>query len=769
MSRSGQTATGPLAAAVVALVVLAAAWAGLYRGIGGGRLILLCAVGALPAIAALAPRARGLAVALAAALAVPAALALATRGSPWALITLDADAWSVVGAIVPDGLAAGSDAGLPVSAAAEPALVALLDIALVLMAAAAAWQIVVRRRPVLGLIVVGVGLAYRWTVEPPASGVAAGALSLAALTVVLALSGWEASAPIRPLRHVAGAIVLGGVTVAMAAGVGAGPAQAGHPLWNWKQWEIGGPGGSGSAGGGGLDLRQRYGKLQWPSTPRVVATVESERALSLRAISLQEFDGIAFALSETGGSAALPIVGGTLTLAPDPVGPLVSQRVTLVGVSSPVLLAAGRPERVTGLLASTADLVGDGIRLDTSLDPGETYSLRTRVPRPGPADLVNAGPYEPASVPPGSTQLRAVFYGTPVDTPLWGSGAPAPADAALGVYSQVRELARRVVGDAATPYAAVNRIEAYLRSRYVYDEAPPYPTALPPDWPTDWPGQDPPLVDFLFGSRRGFCQHFAGSMAVMLRSLGIPARVAVGYTGGSYDSAIDRWRVLDRDAHSWVEVWFPGYGWLPFDPTPGRSAANPASVSSPDYAPTRREINLGGIADAAVDPPSPATTTPPRRPAVVTPAGTAPAGDGGGGPDRRWALLLLALPAAFAPGRRALRRIRGRRGGDERSRVVAATRELETALVPLGWTPSPASSLSERAESIRVRTGVDPSDLYRRASVARFAPAPPPPGAAAAAWRDAGRMRREIRRGAPRSRRVLAALGIPAPVRDTVG
>ena len=82
----------------------------------------------------------------------------------------------------------------------------------------------------------------------------------------------------------------------------------------------------------------------------------------------------------------------------------------------------------------------------------------------------------------------------------------------------------------------------------------------------------------------------------MLRTVGIPARVAVGYTGGTFDSDSDRYRVLDRDAHSWVEVWFDGYGWLPFDPTPGRSAPNPASVSSPDYNPTPIDIDLGGLA-----------------------------------------------------------------------------------------------------------------------------------------------------------------------------
>ncbi len=68
-------------------------------------------------------------------------------------------------------------------------------------------------------------------------------------------------------------------------------------------------------------------------------------------------------------------------------------------------------------------------------------------------------------------------------------------------------------------------------------------------------------------TRSGYCQHFAGAMALMLRYLGIPARVAAGFASGTYSK--DHWTVTDHDAHAWVEVWFAGYGWLPFDPTPG--------------------------------------------------------------------------------------------------------------------------------------------------------------------------------------------------------
>ncbi len=84
-----------------------------------------------------------------------------------------------------------STAGIPVSPAERPELVALIDMGLVLLAATAAWQIVVRRRPVAGVLAVGVGLAYRWTVEPPDRAAVAGALAVAGLAAVLALASWE--------------------------------------------------------------------------------------------------------------------------------------------------------------------------------------------------------------------------------------------------------------------------------------------------------------------------------------------------------------------------------------------------------------------------------------------------------------------------------------------------------------------------------------------------------------------------------------------------
>lgn len=757
----------------MALVVLVVAWSGLYADIGWPHLAALAVVAALPAVAATSRRARGALVAVAVVAGVPIVLGMALRHSAWDYVTADATAWGDARAVLPDSLRTASDTGLPVSWDEHPELVALLDLALAGLAATAAWQILARRRPVAGLVALGVGLAYRWTVEPPASEVLAGALALAAVAAVLALSSWEGGGE-GAARRAGGALALGGVAVLLGAGLGAGPVQTGEPWWSWKDWEVGG---GESTAGSALDLRQRYGVLDWPDTPRVALTVASEVNLPLRAVVFEDFDGESFVLADPTVASTrerlVPVLGNAIALYPgagSEGGRQVSQRVTLVGASTQVLLASGRPRRIEGPFSGSARLAAGAIQLERTLEPGDSYTVRTVLPRPRPADLVGAGPY--AAVPESSTRLRGAYGGGPVDVPAWGSGDAQPDDEALGAYAPVRDLARQVVGDARSPYAAVNRIESHLRRRYVYDEQPPYPTGLPagdvglPDAASRV--DRPPLVDFLLSSRRGFCQHFAGAMAVMLRSVGIPARVAVGYGTGRYDTERSAWVVLDRDAHSWVEVWFPGRGWLPFDPTPGRSAPNPASVSSPEYAPSAFDIDLGGLEGAAVEPPpeEPGPAEEPAEEQEEQPATAAP--DEGGGPPWQWALLVLVVPLAAVPSARAARRARARRRGDERARVVAAARDLEASLHALGWAPPPAGSPSERAADVRDRTGVDPTPLYRRAARARYAPEPLPPGAGAAAWREAGRLRRAIARRASLGRRLRAAFGVPLRRRGTV-
>ncbi|HWX54315.1 MAG TPA: transglutaminase domain-containing protein, partial [Verrucomicrobiae bacterium] len=105
-------------------------------------------------------------------------------------------------------------------------------------------------------------------------------------------------------------------------------------------------------------------------------------------------------------------------------------------------------------------------------------------------------------------------------------------------------------------YLKAKAIESYLRTNFGYT------LQLPGRLEQD------PLAAFLFERKKGHCEYFASSMAVMLRTLGIPARVVNGFRGGQYNDVTSSYIVREKNAHSWVEVYFPEYGWVSFDPTP---------------------------------------------------------------------------------------------------------------------------------------------------------------------------------------------------------
>ena len=124
---------------------------------------------------------------------------------------------------------------------------------------------------------------------------------------------------------------------------------------------------------------------------------------------------------------------------------------------------------------------------------------------------------------------------------------------------RIAVLAREITRGAQTPFDKAFRIENYLRSRFTYT------LNL-----TGKPGDDP-LAHFLFETRAGHCEYFASAMAIMLRTLGIPSREVNGFLPGEFNDLGGDYIVRASDAHSWVEVYFPGLGWQVFDPTPGGS------------------------------------------------------------------------------------------------------------------------------------------------------------------------------------------------------
>ena len=151
---------------------------------------------------------------------------------------------------------------------------------------------------------------------------------------------------------------------------------------------------------------------------------------------------------------------------------------------------------------------------------------------------------------PGAERLRRPAGKVPADITMIYLRLPGRVD------RRVTELAQQITAGAGTDYEKASAIELYLRTRYGYSLQ--MATTPPPD----------PLVYFLFERKEGHCEYFASAMAVMLRTLGIPARIVNGFRGGEYNDLTGSYIVRGRDAHSWVEAYIPGYAWVSFDPTP---------------------------------------------------------------------------------------------------------------------------------------------------------------------------------------------------------
>jgi hypothetical protein len=159
------------------------------------------------------------------------------------------------------------------------------------------------------------------------------------------------------------------------------------------------------------------------------------------------------------------------------------------------------------------------------------------------------------------------------------------------VTARTKSRAREIVqqANAATPYDQARAIQDALR-RLVYDESRPAPPAE-----RDW-------VDyFLFTAQRGYCDDFATSMVVLLRSLNIPARLAQGYAGGALDPQSNAYVVRESVGHSWPEVYFPGYGWQRFEPTPASYASVPVRPAEPTASGQDTSTSAAGGAGGPLD------------------------------------------------------------------------------------------------------------------------------------------------------------------------
>ena len=169
-------------------------------------------------------------------------------------------------------------------------------------------------------------------------------------------------------------------------------------------------------------------------------------------------------------------------------------------------------------------------------ESGEPYQVTSAVSLAGPTELRNATTNYPAWVSKRYLQL-------PVDLP-----------------NRVRDLASTITRGLDNPYEKTIAVEDYLRTNYRYNLK-----ITPPPFNAD--GVD----HFLFTLGEGYSEYFASAMAIMLRTLDVPARLAVGYTTGDQVEEKPIFTVRDSHSHAWLEIYFPKYGWIPFEPTPGES------------------------------------------------------------------------------------------------------------------------------------------------------------------------------------------------------
>jgi transglutaminase-like putative cysteine protease len=277
-----------------------------------------------------------------------------------------------------------------------------------------------------------------------------------------------------------------------------------------------------------MDLRVR-GDL----SDEVVMRVRASAPAMWRGMLFDTYDGVAWTSSTSG---ATPLPGGRPylnALAGVEPGPrtTLSQTFYLSSEQPNTYFAAATPFQIWADSVPSIDEHG-ALRATTTLTPGTVYSVVSTKGSAPPSALKRASN---SLVPPEMERYLQLPPGLP---------------------ERVHELARRITARADNDYERVRAIEAYLREHYRYSLDSPVPP----------PGRD--AVDhFLFDARVGFCEQFASSTAVMLRTLGIPARVAVGYTPGTKNPLTGYYEVKGDNAHAWVEVYFPGYGWYEFDPT----------------------------------------------------------------------------------------------------------------------------------------------------------------------------------------------------------
>jgi hypothetical protein len=517
---SAEPRWGDAAALLLLSVGGAAAW---WGDLGSGLLWLapVIAVAALTAGGVLGPR---------------PAVVLAILWLPGALLaaglpvgTLVPAAWDTTAVSLRDGIEA-----LP-TVATETPVVQTWALAAVLLTAGTAtgiagilWRGEGWDRTLLGfaVLLVPLGAAIAWQQTPDASW--EGAVVLVA--VVLRIARGRV-VPIVATASLVGAIALFGAQVA-APRAGWQPFDHTHHAAQFHE----------------LDTSQTYGPLEGRRTGAVMLDVTASRPALWRMQVLESFDNRRWLAAREDSHL------------PEPAARPHTIKVEVRGLHNQLIVSPGRIGSVHGAGHLLRER-GEGRALLDTPSEGDTYRVT--------ADTVNVGAARLARIPIPTGRryepLTQIGVGPPppfVPFPLARLAKSMPVVLRGTDWGRLFRLSYRLSKGRDTELAVVRRVERFLlhEGRYHYTTH------------VGAPGLEP-LLEFLFHTHRGYCQHFAGAAALLLRVAGVPTRVVVGFATGEQVNN-NTWAVRDEDAHAWIEVYFPGVGWVPFNPTPSTAAAD---------------------------------------------------------------------------------------------------------------------------------------------------------------------------------------------------
>ncbi|MDT4938793.1 MAG: hypothetical protein QOG80_2464 [Pseudonocardiales bacterium] len=460
-----------------------------------------------------------------------------------------------------------------------------------------------------------------------------------------------------------------------------------------------GPGGFGAGSGTSLDpFAALKGQLQRTKSAALFTVTVSPGAPApfyLRANVLSNYSNQGWSAGSHG--IETPIANTSFDTVPPITGALgtdsFSAHIEISGLvdNTPVFAL---PNGISGVDDNTVNWSQiDQILTGTRVHRGQVIDERVAQPAPTVAELQAA---------PDATQDLGPWLETPADLP-----------------QQVRDLVAQVTAGDATPYAKARALTDYFTTPsngFTYSL-----TTTAGDSGSD-------LVDFLT-NKRGYCQQFAGALGIMLRAAGVPARVVLGYTHGTPDQT-GKFTVTTNNAHAWVEAYFDGLGWIPFDATPAAGAAGGATATLPwqRNAPASSTPSSGA-------PSVTSTNNPTQRHDTTGPAsstGQATKSSAGSVPWRLIAVLgasgvlvaLVLVPAGVRLVRRQRRLRAGRRGDPDQ-----LWHELSDTARDLGYVWSPARSPRQVVAWLGTQVPPDgKADSLRTLAVAveraRYAPGP---------------------------------------------